>query len=64
MLKFIRNHIDKIEHINIYPIMGLIIFFVFFIMMIIYVKQMSREQISELSHLPFDANEENNNMNI
>lgn len=64
MLKFIRNHIDKIEHINIYPIIGLLIFFIFFIMMIVYVRQMSREQICELSHLPFDGNEEIQNMNI
>ncbi|MFZ9661458.1 MAG: hypothetical protein ACO29O_06215 [Chitinophagaceae bacterium] len=64
MLKFIRNHVDKIEHINIYPIVGLFIFIIFFVLMVFYVKHMSKEQISELSHMPLDTNEENNKMNL
>jgi hypothetical protein len=39
MLKFIRNHADKIENINIFPMIGLMIFVVFFIIMLVYVKK-------------------------
>jgi len=57
MFKFIRNHADKAEHISIWPIIGLLIFVTFFIFMLIYVKKMPREEISELSHMPLDIPE-------
>jgi hypothetical protein len=61
MLKLIRNHADKIEHINIWPMVGLFIFVAFFILMLIYVKRMPREEISELSHMPLDIPEPGTN---
>jgi cytochrome c oxidase cbb3-type subunit IV len=64
MLKFIRNHADKIENINIFPLIGLAIFVVFFILMLIYVKNMPREELSELSHLPLDLQEPNQPLNL
>ena len=54
MLKFIRNYADKIDDIQIYPIIGLVVFVCFFIVMVIYVKRMSREYIREASHLPLE----------
>ena len=54
MLKFIRNYADKIDHAGLFPLIGLFIFVGFFVMMVLYVKSMSREQVSELSHLPLD----------
>ncbi len=54
MLKFIRNYADKIDHIQVFPMIGLFIFVGFFILMVIYVKKMSRDEISELSNLPLD----------
>lgn len=64
MLKFIRNHADKIENINIFPMIGLMIFVVFFIMMLVYVKKMSRDDLNELSNLPLDLQEPNQPMNL
>jgi biopolymer transport protein ExbD len=64
MLKFIRNHADKIEHINIFPLIGLVIFVVFFILMLIHVKRMRHEELSELSHLPLDLQEPNQPLNL
>lgn len=64
MLKFIRNYADKIEHINIFPLIGLVIFVVFFIFMLIYVKKMPQEDLSELSHLPLDIQEPNQPLNL
>jgi cytochrome c oxidase cbb3-type subunit IV len=59
MLKFIRNYADKIDHVQIFPLIGLFIFIGFFILMVIYVKKMSNKEINELSHLPLDLDEEN-----
>jgi cytochrome c oxidase cbb3-type subunit IV len=64
MLKFIRNHADKIENINIFPMIGLMIFVVFFILMLVYVKKMSRDDLKELSNLPLDLQEPNQPMNL
>lgn len=64
MFKFIRQYAEKIDHANIYPTVGLIIFVVFFILMIIYVKKMSKEEISELSSLPLDLNNDDRSMNL
>lgn len=64
MLKFIRNHADKIDNISIFPMIGLMIFVVFFILMVIYVKKMSRREINELSNLPLDLQEPNQPLNL
>lgn len=58
MLKFIRNYADKIDHIQVFPMIGLFIFVGFFILMVIYVKKMTGEEISELSNLPLDLGQE------
>lgn len=63
MLKFIRNYADKIDHVQIFPLIGLFIFIGFFILMLIYVKKMSREDIRELSNLPLEPGVENNSVN-
>lgn len=57
MFKFIRNHADKIQHVDLYPIIGLIVFVAFFIFMLVYVKKMSKEQVDEVSSLPLDIQE-------
>ena len=64
MFKFIRQYAEKIDHVNIFPIIGLLIFSVFFIVMVIYVKKMSKEDVSELSSLPLDMNAPEQNMNL
>ncbi len=64
MLKFIRNYADKIDHIQVFPMIGLFIFVGFFIVMLMYVKKMSNKDINELSHLPLDIDGENKNGNI
>lgn len=64
MLKFIRNHADKIENINIWPIIGLVIFVTFFIAMLVYVKKMSRDEIHELSSMPLDLQDPKQPLNL
>ncbi len=54
MLKFISKYADKINGIDIYPIISLIIFVVFFTAMLVYVKKMKKSSIDEMKNLPLD----------
>ena len=58
MLKFIRQYADKINGIDIYPIVALLIFVIFFIAMLVYVKRMKKSSIDEMKNLPLDLIEE------
>jgi cbb3-type cytochrome oxidase subunit 3 len=58
MLKFISKYADKINGIDIYPIISLIIFVVFFAAMLVYVKKMKKSSIDEMKNLPLDLIEE------
>ena len=59
MLRFIKHHLDTIQGIEIYPIISLLIFFLFFSAMVWYVAKTPDESIHESEMLPFD--EENTN---
>jgi cbb3-type cytochrome oxidase subunit 3 len=64
MLKFISKYADKINGIDIYPIISLIIFVVFFIAMLVYVKKMKKSSIDEMKNLPLDLIEEPTTTNV
>ncbi len=54
MLKFVKNHMDSITGIEIYPIISLLIFFIFFVMLFWWVITAKKEYITNVSNLPFD----------
>lgn len=58
MLKFIRQYADKIEGIEIYPIISLLIFVTFFVAVLVYVRKMKQSSIDEMKQLPLDLQEE------
>lgn len=60
MFKFIKQYAETISDINIYPMISLLIFFVFFIVLLVFVKKMNKERVQELSNLPFEKEEINN----
>jgi cbb3-type cytochrome oxidase subunit 3 len=64
MLKFISKYADKINGIDIYPIISLIIFVVFFTAMLVYVKKMKKSSIDEMKNLPLDLIEEQTTTNV
>jgi len=64
MFKFIRQYAEKIDHANVYPTAGLLIFVIFFICVIIYVKKMSKEEVNVLSSLPLDLNDDDRPKNL
>jgi cytochrome c oxidase cbb3-type subunit 4 len=54
MLKFVKNHMESITGIEIYPMISLIIFFTFFVALFWWVFTVEKEYISTVSNLPLD----------
>jgi cytochrome c oxidase cbb3-type subunit IV len=60
MFKFIKQYAETINHVNIYPMISLAIFFLFFILLLVFVKKMSKQKVEELSNIPFEDDSLNN----
>ena len=60
MLKFIKNHMESIDGIATYPIISLLIFFIFFALLFWWVFTASRKHIKEMSELPLENNQPKN----
>ena len=58
MFRYIKEHLAGIDGINIYPLISLLIFFVFFIALLYYVKKMDTRKVEEISNLPLDVNDQ------
>jgi cbb3-type cytochrome oxidase subunit 3 len=54
MFKFIKKYAESIDHIEIYPVISLIIFFGFFIGVLWFVKTMKKQEVDEMKQLPLD----------
>jgi cbb3-type cytochrome oxidase subunit 3 len=54
MLKFVKNHMESIIGIEIYPIISLLIFFVFFVVLFWWVFTAKKDYIAEVSNIPLD----------
>lgn len=54
MLKFIKNHMESIAGIEIYPLISLLIFFSFFVLLFWWVFTAKKEYIDRVSKIPFD----------
>lgn len=54
MLKFVKNHMESITGIEIYPLISLIIFFTFFVVLFWWVITAKKEYITTVSNIPLD----------
>jgi len=54
MLKFVKNHMESITGIEIYPLISLLIFFTFFVVLFYWVFTAKKEYINEVSQIPLD----------
>ena len=54
MLKFVKNHMESITVIEIYPLISLIIFFTFFVILFWWVFTAKKEYINKVSNIPLD----------
>ena len=60
MLKFVKGHMESIEGIATYPMISLLIFFVFFSILFWWVFTTSKEHIKEVSELPLEETNQKN----
>lgn len=58
MFKFIKKYAETMDNISIYPLISLMIFFIFFIALLVYVKKMDKKSVKILANIPLDVNEE------
>ncbi|WP_350289240.1 CcoQ/FixQ family Cbb3-type cytochrome c oxidase assembly chaperone [uncultured Croceitalea sp.] len=56
MLKFVKNHMESMEGIATYPMISLLIFFLFFVILGLWVFTATKNHIKEMSNLPLDEN--------
>jgi glucan phosphoethanolaminetransferase (alkaline phosphatase superfamily) len=54
MLKFVKNHMESIAGIEIYPIISLLIFFIFFVALFWWVISAKKDYIKNVSNIPLD----------
>ncbi len=60
MLKFVKNYMDSMEGIEIYPIISLLIFFTFFVVLFWWVITAKKDYINTVSNLPLDNQNQDN----
>ncbi|NNC70648.1 MAG: CcoQ/FixQ family Cbb3-type cytochrome c oxidase assembly chaperone [Flavobacteriaceae bacterium] len=61
MLKFIKHHMETMEGVAIYPMISLLIFFIFFAVLFWWVFTARKEYITKVSNLPL---ENDNNLEL
>ena len=54
MLKFIKHHMESITGIEIYPMISLLIFFIFFVALFYWVFTAKKDYITTVSNIPLD----------
>lgn len=59
----IKEYLQSIDGVSIYPIISLIIFFVFFAVIIIWMFKVDKNYLKKMSNLPLETDEENNSNN-
>lgn len=59
MLKFVKNHLETIAGVEIYPILSLLIFFGFFVVLFWWVFTAKKDYISKVSNIPLELDNQN-----
>ena len=54
MFKFIKGHLETITGIEIYPLISLLIFFIFFVVLFYWVITAKKDYITTVSNIPLD----------
>lgn len=64
MFEPIKHNLETIEGVAIYPILSLLIFFLFFVSLGIWVFSYKKEKIAELSQMPLSEDDQTINPEI
>jgi cell division septal protein FtsQ len=59
MLKFVKGNLENIDGVQIYPMISLLIFFIFFVVLFVWVITAKKKDIEEVSKLPLENNPKN-----
>ncbi len=54
MIRFIKHNFDRINGVEIYPIISLLLFFTVFVVMLFIVFKLPKKNIEEMSKMPLD----------
>jgi cbb3-type cytochrome oxidase subunit 3 len=57
-MKIVINSLERIAGVEIFPIISLLIFFIFFVLVTYLIMRTSNEEIEEMSQLPLDKSED------
>ena len=57
MLRYIKGNLENIDGVAIYPIISLLIFFIFFTVLFYWVCTAKKEHIEEVSNIPLENDE-------
>ncbi len=60
MLKFVKGYMESIEGIATYPMISLLIFFIFFALLFFWVFTASKEHVQEMSNMPLEDDNQQN----
>lgn len=58
MIKSLKGIMGSIDGVEVYPIVSLLVFFVFFVVLGFYVYKMSKSHINEMKQAPLDDTNE------
>lgn len=56
----LSEHFSRIEGVEIFPVISLIVFFLFFAVTIVWVFRLDKKYLSRMENLPLESNLENN----
>jgi len=60
-MKFIKEHLAAIEGVATYPMISLLIFFVFFALLFLWVFTAKKAYLDQMSNLPLDSTNSSKN---
>jgi len=60
MLKFVKGYMESIDGVATYPMISLLIFFIFFMGLFWWVFTTSKDHIKEMSEMPLEKDNEQN----
>jgi len=63
MFKFVKGPLESIDGVGIYPLISLLIFFIFFVALFWWVITAKKEYINKVSNLPLEKEDEPDNSN-
>lgn len=60
MFKFVKGHMETIAGVEIFPIISLLIFFLFFVVLFWWVFTAKREYIKNMEEIPLESENDQN----